>query len=134
MNKLEDLGKLLLRLSIGVLVMFHGVAKLRGGLEWVMGELVKVGVPGPVGYLVLVGELLAPLLMVLGLWTRPAALVVAINVAVAVLLAGRGLLLSINQYGGYALEVEVLYLVGALAVALLGAGRFSMGGARGRFN
>ena len=37
-------------------------------------------------------------------------------------------------HGGLLLEVQWLYLFGALAVALIGAGRYSLGGAQGRWN
>jgi putative oxidoreductase len=43
-------------------------------------------------------------------------------------------LFALGKQGGWALELQGLYLFGAVAVALLGAGRFSVGGARGRFN
>jgi putative oxidoreductase len=60
---------------------------------------------------------------------------VAINMLFAVALSGGfGHFFAINQYGGWALELEGLYFVAALAVALLGAGRLSIGGANGRFN
>jgi putative oxidoreductase len=40
----------------------------------------------------------------------------------------------LNETGGWALELQGMYLGAAVAVALLGAGRFSLGGATGRFN
>ena len=43
-------------------------------------------------------------------------------------------LLSLKPGGGYALETEILYLVGGLAVVLSGAGRFSISGAKGPLN
>jgi putative oxidoreductase len=41
---------------------------------------------------------------------------------------------KLNQFGGWALELEGMYLFTALAIALMGAGRLSLGGANGRFN
>ncbi len=55
------------------------------------------------------------------------------NMIVAILLAGMGSLLALNQYGGYALELETFYLLGGLAVFLLGAGRIGLG-IGGRWN
>jgi len=43
-------------------------------------------------------------------------------------------LLSLDQSGGYALELQAFYLFSALVIALIGAGRYSMGGERGRWN
>jgi len=42
-------------------------------------------------------------------------------------------LFALTKQGGWALELQGLYLFGALAVVLLGAGRFSLGGLRGRW-
>ena len=130
----EDAGKLVLRLTVGLLILFHGVAKVTGGIDFITGALAKSGVPSGVGYLVYIGEVVAPLFVILGAWTRPAALVIAGNMVVAVLIAHLNDLFSISKTGGYALELQALYLFSALAIALLGAGRYSLAGARGRWN
>lgn len=130
----EDAGKLLLRVAVGLLILFHGVAKVTGGIGSISGMLAKSGVPEGVGYLVYVGEVVAPLFVILGAWTRPAALVIAGNMLVAVLLAHPNDLFSITKNGGYALELQAMYLFSALAIALLGAGQYSLAGARGRWN
>ncbi|NEX61975.1 DoxX family protein [Noviherbaspirillum galbum] len=133
-SALEDLGKLILRATIAVLILFHGVAKIMGGPDFIVGIVGKAGLPPALGYLVYVGEVLAPLLMLIGIMTRPAALVIAINMVVAVALVHMNDLMSISKTGGWALELQGLYLAGALAVACLGAGRFSAGGTAGRWN
>jgi uncharacterized membrane protein YphA (DoxX/SURF4 family) len=74
-----NLGKLVLRLSLGILMLLHGLAKVMAGPAGVMNTVAKVGLPAEIGYFVYVGEVLAPLLLVVGLWTRAAALIVAIN-------------------------------------------------------
>jgi uncharacterized membrane protein YphA (DoxX/SURF4 family) len=130
----EDIGKLVLRVTLGVLILLHGIAKVTGGADGIVGMVERAGLPGPFGYLVYVGEVLAPLLLIAGLWTRLAALVVAINMIVAVALAHMGELFTLGKQGGWALELQGMFLFTALAVALLGAGRFSAGGVRGRFN
>ena len=94
----------------------------------------KAGLPGPLGYFVYVGEVLAPLLLIAGLWTRAAAALVAINMVVAVYLLHIPELFTLSKGGGWALELQGFYFFTALAVMLLGAGRFSAGGAGGRFN
>ena len=129
-----DAGRLVLRVALGVLILFHGVAKITGGNGFVTGALAKVGVPEWVAYGVYIGEVLAPLLLIVGAWTRPAALVVAFNMIVAVWLVLGSRLFTIAKTGGYALELEAMYLFAAIAVALLGAGRYSLSGAHGRWN
>jgi putative oxidoreductase len=130
----QDLGKLVLRLAIGILVLLHGIAKIRFGVAGIAGMVSAAGLPGALAYLVYIGEVFAPLLVVFGVWTRPAALVIVINMVVAIGLAHAGDLLDLSKTGGWALEVQGLYLFGALAIALLGAGRYSVGGSGGRFN
>jgi putative oxidoreductase len=134
MTNSEDTGKLILRVSLGVMILLHGIAKIMGGVDGIVGMVGKVGLPAAFGYLVYVGEVLAPLLLIVGLWTRLAALVVAINMVVAIVLVHMGDLFTLTKQGGWALELQGMFLFTAIAVALLGAGRFSVGGARGRFN
>jgi uncharacterized membrane protein YphA (DoxX/SURF4 family) len=135
MHNLADLGKLVLRLALGGLTLLHhGLGKIATGPAAVMGLVAKSGLPPALGHLVYVGEVLAPLLLVAGLWTRPAALVVAINMIVAVLLVHAGQFGELSKSGGWALELQGFYFFTAVAIALLGAGKFSVGGTKGKLN
>ena len=130
----HDAGRLLLRVALGVLILLHGIAKLKGGPDYIVGTVVKAGLPAVFGYLVYVGEVLAPLLLIAGLWTRASALVVAIKMVVAVGLVHMNELFTLSKTGGWALELQGMYFFAAVAVALLGAGRYSVGGAGGKWN
>ena len=130
----DDGGKLVLRVVLGVLVLFHGISKVIGGPAFVIGVASKAGLPGAFGYLVYVGEVLGPLLLILGLWTRLGALIVIVNMLVAVGLVHMSQLFTMAPTGGYGLELQAMYLFSAIAVALLGAGRYSIGGIDGRWN
>jgi len=130
----DDQGKLVLRVILATLLLFHGVSKLIGGVGFVTGMLEKAGLPGAIGYLVYIGEVLAPLMILFGIFTRAAALVVVVNMIVALLLVHTSQFFSVNATGGWALELQGMYLGGAIVVALLGAGRYSLGGAAGRWN
>jgi putative oxidoreductase len=130
----DDTGKLVLRAALAVLLLFHGFSKLTGGIGFVAGMLAKAGLPAALGYLVYVGEVVAPLMILAGMFTRPAALVVAINMIVAVLLVHTGQFFTLDKTGGWALELQGIYFFAAVAVALLGAGRYSLGGSAGRYN
>ena len=126
----EDLGKLLLRLCLGGLLLFHGVHKLLNGLGPIDGMLVAHNISSTVAYGVYLGEVVAPILIILGLFSRIGGLLVAGNMVVAVLLAGLPRITALAPSGGYALEAEVFFFATGLAVALLGAGRLSVGGGR----
>lgn len=131
----DDAGKLVLRLTVAFLILLHGIAKLMGGAGFITGLVEKAGLPGVLGYAVFLGEVVAPLLVIAGVFTRPAAIVMAINMVVAILLVHTGELATMNpQTGGWALELQGLFLFGSVAIALLGAGRYSVGGIDGRWN
>jgi putative oxidoreductase len=59
---------------------------------------------------------------------------VVINMIVALLLVHTSQFFTVNDTGGWALELQGMYLGGAIVVALLGAGRYSVGGLAGRWN
>ncbi|MET3130252.1 putative oxidoreductase [Oxalobacteraceae bacterium GrIS 1.11] len=130
----DDAGKLILRATLAIILLFHGISKLIGGIGFVGDMLDKAGAPAALGYLVYVGEVIAPLLILLGVFTRPAALVVVVNMVVAILLVHTSQFFTLNATGGWALELQGMLLMSSMALALLGAGRFSVGGAAGRFN
>ena len=130
----NDAGKLVLRVALAALLLFHGVAKLSGGIGFVADMLAKAGLPAVFGYGVYIGEVVAPLLILVGLFTRPAALIVAINMIVAVLLAHTSQFFTLNETGGWALELQGMFFFAAVTIALLGAGRYSIGGVNGRLN
>lgn len=131
MTRSEDIGKLVLRLALGVLILLHGIAKVGKGMDGIGGMLTAHGLPAILAYGVYLGELVAPALVIIGLFTRPAAVVIAINMVVAIWLAHANQLTSITNNGGWALELQGMFLFTALALALIGGGRIGVGG---RFN
>ena len=131
---MADTGKLLLRLVLGLLILLHGVSKVMNGVDGILAGVTKAGLPEAFGYLVYVGEVVAPLLLIVGFWTRLAAGIIAINMIFAVYLVHLPQLLQLSNTGGWALELQGMYFFVAVAIALLGAGRYSVGGAAGRWN
>lgn len=128
----EDWGRLLLRLAIGGLMLFHGVDKLAGGVAGISGLLESKGLPGFLAWGVLVGEVVAPAMIVLGFYARPAGAILAFNMLVAIALAHPGDVLKLGDHGQWAIELAMLYLLGGLSVMLLGAGNISVGGKSGQ--
>ena len=123
-----DLAKLLLRLALGVTVLLHGVAKLRGGVDPIAGMLTAQGLPAALAYGAFLGEVLGPLLLIAGFHARIGAVLVAVNMLFAIGLAHLGQLGMLNEQGGWALELQAMFLFSAIAVALLGPGRYSVNG------
>ena len=122
----DDFGKLVLRLTLGILILFHGIAKLRYGVSGLEDMLRSHGLPALLAYGVFVGELLAPLLIIIGLFSRIGALVIALNMIVAIALVHSSQLADLAQTGGWALELQGMFLFTAIAITLIGPGRFSI--------
>lgn len=122
----EDVGKLVLRLTLAVLMLFHGVAKIFSGVSGIAGMLRDIGLPGELAYAAFVGEIVAPLLVILGWYARIGALLIAVNMLVAIYLVHQSDIFALGRGGGWALELQGFFLFTALAVALIGPGRFSV--------
>jgi len=122
----EDLGKLVVRLGVGVLLLLHGTHKLLTGIAVVKAMVVAHHLPDIIAYGVYLGEIVGPVLVILGLFSRLGGLLIAANMVVAIALAGVAGLFALNASGGYALELETFYLLGGVSVALLGAGRIGL--------
>lgn len=124
----DPLGKLLLRLAVGGLILLHGISKLLtpGSFDWIGGLLEGYELPAVLAYGVLIGEIVAPVMAILGWQTRLAGLLIAGNMLVAVLLAHTGQLFMLNDSGGWQLELQGMFFVGALALVLLGSGRMAI--------
>ena len=121
-------GKLVIRLTVGIFMLFHGIAKVLhpDSLGFISDTLAGVGLPGMIAYGVYVGEVIAPLMIVLGFHARIGGLLVVINIIFAVLLMHSGDLLSLTEHGGWRLELQGFYLFCGLAVMLLGSGRLAV--------
>ncbi|MCI9843743.1 DoxX family protein [Flavobacterium pectinovorum] len=126
MRKNNDLGLLILRITISLLMLLHGIAKFSGGLEFIKTMLAEKGIPDFIAYGVLVGEILAPIAILIGFRTRIAAAVYAFNCLVAVLMAHSSEIFSMGEHGGWAIELLGLYFFGALTLFFTGAGNIAV--------
>lgn len=105
-----DLGKLVLRVSFAFLFLLHGIHKVIGGTEFIQGLLVDHGLPAFVAYGVYLGEVVAPILMIIGLYTRLASVVVAGTCLMVIYLLNMGDLFALNKFGAWAVEGIGVYL------------------------
>lgn len=131
---MDEFGKLLLRVSIGAMLMLHGIGKLVHGIGPIEKMVMASGMPAIVAWGVFVGELIAPALMILGIYTRLAGLLMATNMVFAIVLAHSSQIFQLSSSWGWRIELQGLFLFGSLAVALFGAGRYSIAGKGGRWN
>jgi putative oxidoreductase len=121
-----DFGKLLLRLNIGGLMLFHGYKKAMYGIDGIKALVINNGFPELLAYGVYIGEIVVPILIVLGVLTRISSLIMAFNMAFAIYLAHSSHILVLNEKSGsLIIETPLLFLLGALALAFIGAGKYS---------
>ena len=119
----DSLGKLILRVAVGGIVLLHGISKLRNGVGFIEGVATQHGLPSFIAYGAYLGEVLGPLLMIAGFYARIGALLVAGNMVFAIALVHMGQLGQLNDQGGWAIELQALMLFGAIASMLLGPGK-----------
>lgn len=121
-----DLGKLILRLTLGGLLLFHGISKLINGIGFIEGQLTSHGIPAFFAYGVYIGEVIAPLMILLGYQTRIGAVIIVFNMLVAIALVHTHQLLTLGGNGGWALELQGFFLFTAVALIFLGPGKYKL--------
>jgi len=124
----EAAGKLILRLTVGGLMLFHGIAKILNpaAIEHIGGTLNNLGLPSAIAYGVYVGEVIAPLMIVFGVFSRIGGLLLVVNMVFAVMLAHLGDFFTLTQHGGWRLELQAFYFFGGLAIVFFGSGKYAV--------
>jgi putative oxidoreductase len=125
----DSSGKLVLRLTLGILILFHGISKLMhpaGAIGYISAQLSNAGFPSYLAYGVFIGEVLAPIMIILGFYSRIGALIVVINMIFAVVLVHTAQIFSLAKTGGWTLELQAFYLFTALALFLFGSGKVAI--------
>lgn len=125
----EDLGKLVVRLMVSVLLLFHGVHKIMhfsGTVGWLSAQLASHGLPEFIAYGVYIGEVLGPLMVLAGIFTRVGGLFIVVNMLFAIGLVHMDKLLALTDTGAWAIQLDLFFLLSGLAVMFLGSGRYAI--------
>jgi putative oxidoreductase len=122
----NDLGKLVLRLTLGIFMLLHGISKISGGVGGIEKMLQGSGMPGFFAYGLYLGEVVAPIPVILGLYARIGGAVMVVNMLFAIMLVHRAEVFMLGKTGGWALELQGFFLFTALALVLMGPGRYSV--------
>ena len=133
MDRLAEFAPLVVRAIVGVIMAAHGLQKLLGGPANFGGVLGQLGVPAPtlMAFVVTFVELVGGILLVVGLLSRLAALLLTINLVVAILLVKVGVGFLSPQSGGVGAELDLALIAGFLAVLFAGPGKISLDHALG---
>ena len=100
----SDLGALILRITVGGLLMLHGIHKVQVGLEEQMGLLAAKGIPTFFMYLVYISEIVAPVLIILGVFTRLSSAAI-VGTMLVVLYVAPFPLMAMGPHGEWAIEI-----------------------------
>ena len=123
-------GKLVLRLTVGGLMLFHGIFKIFNGVDGIMNLFASKGIPVFLAYFAYLGEVVAPILLIIGFYTRISALLLGGTIVIAVLTAHTADISTFTRSGAWGIELQAFYILGALAIFFLGGGRYSVDGGR----
>lgn len=121
----EDIGKLILRVSIAGLMLFHGFFKLFNGIDGIKFLVTKAGLPEFLAYGVYFGEIVFPILIIIGLYTRISSFFFAVTMFFAIYLAHGNELFALGKTGGPVIELALIYFLASISIIFIGAGKFS---------
>lgn len=125
-EKSADIGKLILRLCVGLMMLPHGIYKIVNGIDGVKGMMVGFGLPEFTAYGVYMGEIIAPIMIIIGFRARLGALFVIFTMIVAIAVTSGFSFLGLDSHGGFNAEIQLLYILSSVAIMLIGAGKYSI--------
>jgi putative oxidoreductase len=134
-SKQHTLGLLVLRLALGLIFVLHGWMNILGGQESFLREMLTMvgwSAPDLLVWLITGFELLAGLALILGVFTREAAALLAIEMVVAVVLfhvrQGFFIVAIPNAPLAYGFEYHLSLVGGLVCLALGGSGAYALEG------
>jgi putative oxidoreductase len=123
LERLKPLALLLLRVGIGIVFIFHGYPKLFTHTHDMMPAFQRMGFPPYFVYIAGVIEFFGGIVLILGLFTRIGALLLAGEMAIAILKVHlpQGPITEVKNY-----EFPMVLAVACFALATIGAGLISL--------
>jgi putative oxidoreductase len=129
LGRLAGFAPVVVRVIVGFLMFAHGVVKLRGGVAGIAGFgefLSSAGLPAGLllAWFVTLLELVGGVMLIVGLLSRVIAALMTVELLVAIALVSGQAGLIAQEGVGY--ERDLAYIMGFLAIMLLGPGRPSL--------
>jgi uncharacterized membrane protein YphA (DoxX/SURF4 family) len=122
----NEIGALILRVTLGAIFFIHGFVKFQGGIENTAGWFESLGLPGVLAYGVALFEIIGGILLIIGLATRLVAALFALLMIGATVKVKLALgLLGNGQMAGY--ELDLAFLAIAIYLAINGSKLLSVG-------
>ena len=121
-----DMAKLILRVGFGVLFLLHGIHKVEDGTAFIQGLFVDLGLPAWFAYAVYLGEVVAPIMLIVGVFSRFAGLIIFGTGIVVMGLMHRDNFFALTDVGSWIAEDIAVYMIAALTVTFLGSGKYAL--------
>jgi putative oxidoreductase len=121
-----DFAKLYIRIYVAFMLLFHGVHKVLNGIDFIFPLVAKVGWPSYVAYGVYAGEIVAPLMLLVGFFPRVAAGLIVFTLGCCIYLTHMEALLKIDQMGGWAMEPDMTYIFPCVLLIIIGGGKYCL--------
>lgn len=118
-NKYNDVALAVFRVGFSVMMLTHGIPKFQMLFDKPSGFPDPLGIGStPTLILAIIGEVVAPILILIGLKTRIAAIPTILTMAGAIFVVHATDPLAVK-------EKAILYIIGFIAIALMGPGKYS---------
>lgn len=121
-----DIGILIIRLTVAILMLFHGYGKIVHGTGFVEQMLLENNLPMYISYGVYLGEIVAPIFLILGYKVRFSAFLILCTMIIAVYLVHAQDILALNKYGAPVLETIYFYIFCSISLIFMGSGRIAI--------
>ncbi len=130
----DDIAKLLLRLFTGWVLLPFGIDYAKDGLDFIYSTLQAVGLPNFLAYGVFLGEIVGPILVLIGWKSRIGGLLIAFNMLASILLVHRSQIFEYNEFGGWTIALNAMLFMGGLTIFFAGAGKYSVSQGVGKWD
>lgn len=122
----ENLSKLILRFLVGFLMLFHGYSKLTHGIGFIEGMFINVGLPSFLAYGAYLGEIIAPIMLIIGFRVKIASLLIILTMIGAIIMVHPNDIFTVTKHGAWTIELQAFYIFASLAIFFQGSGKYSI--------
>lgn len=120
----SDVGVLIVRIALGGIIFFHGFHKITHGVADQFQLLSSHGIPGLFIYTVYISEVLAPVLIILGILTRISSLSIIVTMIVVFFVLPFPI--GLDEHGAMNIESQLYFLLLPIALFFTGPGRYRL--------
>ncbi|WP_116769691.1 DoxX family protein [Maribacter litoralis] len=126
MKRNKNLGIFILRLTIPFTMLIYGINKVIEGTGFIGSLLEQYGLPKMMANAVFIGEIVAPLMLMIGFRARLAGLIFSFNCLLAIVMAQTQNIFKLNEFGGWSLDLLFIYLITGIVFFVSGAGKYAL--------